>query len=368
MTALPPGSTIGILGGGQLGRMMAIAAAEMGYRTHIFAPEADPPAAQVANETTRAGYDDEAALDRFAAAVDAVTLEFENIPVAALARLGRATPVRPGPSVLAVTQDRLAEKDFLTGLGLGTAPYRQVDDAAALDTAIAAIGTPAILKTRRLGYDGKGQAAIRTPGDAAAAWEAIAGAPAILEGFVDFRMEVSVVAARGLGGEVACFVAVENRHRDHILDVTIAPAPLDEATAAEAVAMAGRIVTALDLVGLLAVEMFVTGDGRLLVNELAPRPHNSGHWTIEGCVTSQFRQAIRAVAGLPLGSPDRHANAVMRNLLGDEADDWAAILADPKAALHIYGKGEARPGRKMGHVTWLFPLGETPDPAACGRR
>ncbi|WP_374447528.1 5-(carboxyamino)imidazole ribonucleotide synthase [Stella sp.] len=350
-----PGSTIGILGGGQLGRMLALAAAQLGYRTHVFVPEADSPTAQVAAAATVARYDDLDALSRFAAAVDVVTFEFENVPAATAQHLAALRPIHPSPSVLAIAQDRLAEKRFLNGIGVATAPFRAVATPAELEAALRELGRPAVLKTVRLGYDGKGQSMIRADGDAAAAFAVLGGADGILEGFVDFRMEASVVVARTAVGDVAPYVPVENRHVHHILDTTIAPAAIPAALAEEAVATACRIARALDLVGLLAVEMFVTRDDRILVNELAPRPHNSGHWTMDACRTSQFEQHVRAVCGLPLGSTERHSDAVMKNLIGDEVEGWLEALCDPAAKLHLYGKAAARPGRKMGHVNRLYP-------------
>lgn len=353
MTVLPPGSTIGMMGGGQLGRMTALAAAELGYRVHVFTPETDSPCAQVSAKATVAAYDDGAALDAFARDVDAVTLEFENLPAEALDRIARLKPVRPAPSVLRVAQDRVLEKDFCRKLDIGTAPYRQVDTLADLQSGVAAFGRPAVLKTRRFGYDGKGQIKIDAAADLAADLAALKGAPAILEGFVDFACEVSVIAARSLDGMIATYPAVENRHKDHILATTIAPADVAPGVAAEARRIATVLIGALDVVGLLAVEMFVTRDGRVLVNELAPRPHNSGHWTIEGCPTSQFTQLVRAVAGLPLGAVEPFTPAEMQNLIGDDIDAWPRLIAEPAAHLHLYGKAEARPGRKMGHVTRL---------------
>jgi 5-(carboxyamino)imidazole ribonucleotide synthase len=352
--ALAPGAVIGMLGGGQLGRMTALAAARLGYRTHLFGPDIDGPLAQVTDRATFASYGDRAALDAFAARVDVVTYEFENVPHAAVAHLAAMVPVRPGPQALATCQDRVAEKAFANGLGIGTAPWQAVDDRPGLDAAVAAVGRPAVLKTRREGYDGKGQATIRTPGDLDRAWAAIGGRPAILEGFVDFARELSVIAARGADGTIVCYPAVENRHRDHILAETIAPAPsLDAARTAEAETIATRLAEALGIVGLLAVELFETRDGRLLVNELAPRPHNSGHWTMDACATDQFEQLVRAVCGLPLGTVDRHSDCVMTNLIGADVEEVPAILAEPGARLHLYGKAETRPGRKMGHVNRL---------------
>jgi 5-(carboxyamino)imidazole ribonucleotide synthase len=336
--------------------MTAMAAARLGYRCHIFAPEAEAPAADVAAAWTRADYADEAALDRFAAAVDVVTLEFENVPVAALERLARRVPVRPGPAVLAVTQDRLAEKDALRAMGVPVTGYARIEGAADLERALRDLGPRAVLKTTRFGYDGKGQLLLDRDVDAANAVDRLGGPPLILEAFVDFALECSVVTARGVEGAQASFPPVENRHEHHILATTIAPAAFEPALAAEAVRMAERIAADLGLVGLLGVEMFLARDGRLLVNELAPRPHNSGHWTIDACAVSQFEQQVRAVCGLPLGDPAPFAGAVMENLLGDAAGRWPEILAEPGARLHLYGKRESKPGRKMGHVTRLTPL------------
>ena len=353
MTALPPGSTIGMMGGGQLGRMTALAAAELGYRVHVFTPETDSPCAQVSAKATVADYADAAALDAFAREVDVITLEFENLPAEALDRLARTRPVRPSSAVLRVAQDRLLEKDFCRKLGIGTAPYRTVDSLADLERAVADLKRPAVLKTRRLGYDGKGQVKIAAATDLAEALGALKGAPAILEGYVDFACEVSVIAARGIDGRTMAYPVVENRHENHILATTIAPAAVSQEVSDEAGRIATALVSALDVVGLLAVEMFVTTDGKVLVNELAPRPHNSGHWTIEGCPTSQFAQLVRAIVGLPLGPVEPFVPAEMRNLIGDAAHDWPKLAADPTAHLHLYGKAEARTGRKMGHVTRL---------------
>lgn len=358
MTAarLPPGSTIGLLGGGQLGRMTAQAAARLGYRTHVFCPDRDGPAAQVTDRRTLSSYGDRTALERFADAVQVVTYEFENIPLDTVAFLAERVPVRPAPKALAVCQDRLAEKDFVSGLGIPVAPYRPVPEEAALKPALDEIGMPAVLKTTRMGYDGKAQAVIARPGDRTAARNRIGGRPAVLEGFVTFDFELSVIAARGLDGAVVCFPAAENRHRRHILAETVVPARLSAEQAGRAESIARTLAEALDVVGLLAVEMFHTSDGGLLVNELAPRPHNSGHWTMDACATSQFEQLVRAICGLPLGSAERHADAVMTNLIGADIDRWPELLAEPGARLHLYGKAEARPGRKMGHVTRLSPL------------
>ncbi|MBM3598735.1 MAG: 5-(carboxyamino)imidazole ribonucleotide synthase [Alphaproteobacteria bacterium] len=357
---LPPGSTIGMLGGGQLGRMTALAAANLGYRVHVFCPDRDNPTAQVSSAATVAAYEDETALARFAGMVDVVTYEFENVPDVTARLLAARVPVRPGPEALRVAQDRIVEKDFVNKCGVRTAAWRQVDGVAELDTAVAALGRPAVLKSTRLGYDGKGQVKIDASTDLAEAWKRMGSRHGILEGFVDFACEISVIVARGADGAMAPYPAVENRHVNHILDTTIAPAALSKAQASEAEGIARALARALDLVGLLAIEMFLTRGGEILVNELAPRPHNSGHWTMDACRTSQFEQFVRAVAGLPLGAIDRHADAVMKNLIGAEVETWPAIVAEPGAKLHLYGKAEARPGRKMGHVNRLYPLGEAP--------
>ncbi|MBC6439665.1 MAG: 5-(carboxyamino)imidazole ribonucleotide synthase [Rhodospirillales bacterium] len=352
---VPPGGTIGIVGGGQLGRMAALSAAAMGYRCHILCPEDDSPAAQVSAAATVASYDDLAALDSFAAAVDVITYEFENLPTESFARMGAITPVRPHWRCLETTQHRVTEKDFINALGIGTAPYRRVTSANELGAALAALGRPAVLKTTRMGYDGKGQVMIGADDDAETAWQAMGDAEGILEGFVDFDREVSAIVARGPDGATACFDVVENVHRNHILAKTHAPAPISRALADQARSIAVRLVESFDMAGLLAVELFVTRDDTLLVNELAARPHNSGHWTIDACISSQFEQFIRAVAGLPLGDPSRHRDAIMINLLHNDIDDWQAMIAAPNAKLHLYGKAEARPSRKMGHVTRLYP-------------
>ncbi|WP_460450577.1 5-(carboxyamino)imidazole ribonucleotide synthase [Alsobacter sp. SYSU BS001988] len=351
---LHPGQTIGILGGGQLARMMALAAAPLGLRCHIFAPPGDNPAFDVSAARTVADYEDQEALAAFAAAVSAVTYEFENVPAATAAFLAERVAVMPGPRALAVTQDRFTEKSFLRDIGLGTPDFRAVDDLASLEAALASLGRPAVLKTRRFGYDGKGQAVIRPETDLSQAWESVGRQPSILEAFVPFLREVSVVAARGRAGDVAAYDVCENAHRQHILSTTTVPADLDGAAMHAALEHAARIATELDYVGVLAVEMFVIEDDgreRVLINEIAPRVHNSGHWTIDGAETSQFEQHIRAVAGWPLGSTRRRGRVVMENLIGDEADRWRAYLAEPGVHLHLYGKAESRPGRKMGHVT-----------------
>ncbi|ESW59518.1 MAG: phosphoribosylaminoimidazole carboxylase [Rhodobacter sp. CACIA14H1] len=347
--ALPTGATIGILGGGQLGRMLSVAASRLGFRTHIYEPAANPPAGHVADRVTTASYDDLDALAAFAASVDVVTYEFENIPTAALDVLERTHPIRPNRRALAVSQDRIAEKDFLTSLGLTTAPYAAVQTLDDLHHAITKIGTPAILKTTRLGYDGKGQARLKSPADAETALAQMQGAPAVLEGFIDFSHEVSVIAARGTDGSVACYDPGENVHKDGILSNTTIPARLSPSQHTDAILLAARILNALDYVGVMGVELFVTRAG-LIVNEIAPRVHNSGHWTQNGCAVDQFEQHIRAVAGWPLGDGSRHSDVVMENLIGDDILRVPQIAKEKNAALHLYGKAEARPGRKMGHV------------------
>ena len=351
---LEPGATIGILGSGQLGRMLALAAARLGFKCHIFAPDRNSPAFDVVRESTRAGYDDEQALARFAESVDVVTYEFENIPAETAAFLAPLVPVLPDPRILATTQDRIAEKDFIASLGIGTAPYAAVATSAELSAALERIGRPAVLKTRRFGYDGKGQAAIAKDAAAEAAWQDVGAQPSILEAFVPFVREVSVVAARAADGTVECFDLTENEHRDHILKVSRVPAAVSDATAQEARRIAETIAHHFDYIGVLAVEMFVLGDGTLLVNEIAPRVHNSGHWTLDGASVSQFEQHIRAVAGWPLGKPIRKSRVEMTNLIGHEVDDYRKWLTVPGAAVHLYGKIAVRPGRKMGHVTRLF--------------
>jgi 5-(carboxyamino)imidazole ribonucleotide synthase len=361
---LPPGSSIGIIGGGQLGRMSAMAAARLGYRVHIFSPEADSSAGRVAAAETVAPYDDLAALEEFAAQVDAVTFEFENVSAAALTLLEARRPVRPSARVLAISQDRLLEKRFLNAAGVATAPWAAIETEAGLAEAAAKVGFPAVLKTTRLGYDGRGQVRVENAAGLAEAFAKLAPKPLILEGFVDFTCELSAIIARGADGTVQNFDAVENRHHHHILHATFAPARVVPEIAQEAERAAQKIAEALDLVGLLAVEFFLAADGRLLANEIAPRPHNSGHWTIEACIESQFALHIRAVAGLPLPDPARHADAAMRNLIGpDDMALWPALVATPGIAAHHYGKAEARPGRKMGHVTRLFPKGGLPGDA-----
>lgn len=351
--ALGPGATIGILGGGQLGRMLAVAAARLGFRTCVFEPAADCPASHVAHRHICAGYSDTDALHAFAVAVDVITYEFENIPTAALDTLEALRPVRPARAALAASQDRLIEKRFLQGLGLVTAPFAPVNTRADLDAALAALGTPAILKTARLGYDGKGQARIDAADDAAAAFAAMNGAEAVLEGFVAFEREVSVIAARGLDGSVAAFDPGENVHEAGILRRTTVPARMTAAQTGDAVLIAARILNALGYVGVLGVELFVTRAG-LVVNEIAPRVHNSGHWTQNACTVDQFEQHIRAIAGWPLGDGGRYADVEMTNLIGDDIARVPALAGQGDCALHLYGKAEARPGRKMGHVNRIL--------------
>lgn len=349
-TRISPGGVLGILGGGQLGRMTVLAAAPLGYRGHIFTPETDSPASQVTDLVTVAAYDDEAALAAFADSVDVITYEFENIPIETAEFLAARKPLRPSANILAISQHRGREKAFAVKHGVPVAPYRLVTTRDALDKAVAEIGLPAVLKTCRFGYDGKGQAMLRSLDDLDAAWASLATNDAIVEGFIAFEKEVSVIVARSQDGDISAYPVVENRHENHILDTTTAPANVSSETAAAAERIAITLAGALDLVGLLAVEMFVLPDGGLLMNEIAPRPHNSGHWTQDGAETSQFEQFTRAVTGLPLGSPALSRPTVMRNLIGDAVEQWPDILAEPGARLHLYGKLESRPGRKMGHV------------------
>ena len=346
---LRPGATIGILGGGQLGRMLSVAAARLGFVCHIFEPGEAPPAAQTALHLTTAPYDDSDALTRFAQSVDVVTYEFENIPTAALDVIEAIVPIRPGREALRISQDRLTEKTFLQELGLKVASFADVTDAATMQAAVASVGTPSILKTRRFGYDGKGQSRLSGPDDANAALKDMAGQPAVLEGFVEFSHEVSVIAARTQDGDVACFDPGENVHRNGILHTTTVPARLTASQRTDAVLMAAKILNALDYVGVLGVELFVTPQG-LLVNEIAPRVHNSGHWTQNGCAIDQFEQHIRAVAGWPIGDGSRYADVTMENLIGDDVEKVPQIAIEKHAALHLYGKADVKPGRKMGHV------------------
>ncbi|MES1973038.1 MAG: 5-(carboxyamino)imidazole ribonucleotide synthase [Pseudomonadota bacterium] len=353
MRPLPPGSTIGILGGGQLGRMLAVAAAQLGYRTQILAPDAESVAAQTASSFTRADYHSRIVLDELAGAADVVTYEFENIALEPIQYLSGHVPVHPTPRALHVAQDRATEKSYVDALGGRTAPWRKVSTATELHAALAEIGAPAILKTLRLGYDGKGQVRIRHAGEADAAWEAIGARPAILEGFVTFSHEFSIILVRGVDGQMVSYPPPWNEHVDGILARSSLPAPAEIARHwAEAAALAGRVADSLDYVGVLTCEFFATGQGPVF-NEMAPRVHNSGHWTIEGAVTSQFENHVRAICGLPLGDTGLTAPRVeMENLIGEDANRWLEILAEPGAHLHLYGK-TIRPGRKMGHVTRL---------------
>lgn len=355
MTRLAPRDTIGILGGGQLGRMTALAAAELGLRTLIYQPERDGPGFDVATECMTGAYDNTEKLAQFAARCDVVTYEFENVPASTVEFLARVKPVRPGARMLSVSQDRLLEKTFLADLGIEAAPFWSIDSLKELEVAVLALGRPSVLKTRRFGYDGKGQVVIRPDTALPEAYDQIGEAPAVLEGFIPFASEVSVIAARGLDGSFAAYDVCENEHRNHILWRTTAPASLQPATREAAIEIARRIGDGLEAIGVFAVEMFLireAGRERLLVNELAPRVHNSGHWTIEGAETSQFEQHIRAIAGWPLGSTSRTGEIVtMHNLIGDEIEGWQPLLAESGAHLHVYGKSEHRPGRKMGHVT-----------------
>jgi 5-(carboxyamino)imidazole ribonucleotide synthase len=352
---IPPGSTIGILGGGQLGRMLAQSARRMGYRVHTLAPGRDTPTGQIADEAVDAAFTDLDAIDRFARGVDVVTFEFENIPFEATRAAAAHAPVRPDGEVLYTTQNRLREKRALAAAGLPTARFQAVDTAAELGNAVETIGRPAILKTAGFGYDGKGQVRIDAQTDLEQAWAQIGNQPAVLEEWVDFAAEVSVVAARGVDGSLADFGVIENRHVNHILDLSIADMPLEPAQSAAAREIATEVMGALDVVGVLCIELFLTRDGSLLVNELAPRPHNSGHLSIEACPSSQYDQQLRTVCGLPLGSTARRVPTAMANLLGDcwaeGTPDWTAAMRDPGVNLHLYGKAEPRPGRKMGHLT-----------------
>ncbi len=350
--ALAQGSTIGILGGGQLGRMLSVAASRLGFKTHIFEPSANPPAGHVADAVTTAPYTDLDALVAFAKSVDVVTFEFENVPAEALDTLESIRPVLPNRNALATSQDRIIEKDFLTDLGLKVAPYANVETPDDLSKAVEAVGVPSILKTRRFGYDGKGQSRLKTIDDAENAWNELGDTPSVLEGFIDFTHEISVIGARSKSGEVVCFDPGENVHRDGILHTTTVPANLKSSQRMDAVLLTGQILNALDYVGVMGVELFVTPTG-LIVNEIAPRVHNSGHWTQNGCVVDQFEQHIRAVTGWPLGDGKRHSSVVMTNLIGDEVLDVETLSKDASIGLHFYGKAEAKAGRKMGHVNKL---------------
>ncbi len=345
---LKTGATIGILGGGQLGRMLSVAAARLGFKTCIFEPMGDCPASHVANFHYKAEYTDTDALTTFAKACDVITFEFENIPTEALDVIEAIIPIHPGRDALATSQDRFLEKNFLTRIGLQTAPYAAVNDAETLEKAIDQIGTPAILKTRRMGYDGKGQSRLMSPDDAAQAITDMAGAPAVLEAFIDFTHEVSVIGTRSIDGAIACFDPGENVHRNGILHTTTVPAKLTPSQRTDAVLLTANILNALNYVGTMGVELFVTPQG-LIVNEIAPRVHNSGHWTQAGCAVDQFEQHIRAIAGWPLGDGSRHSNVIMENLIGDDIDRIPEI-AKTNTAIHLYGKADAKKGRKMGHI------------------
>jgi len=354
---LPPGGTIGILGGGQLGRMLSTAASRLGLKTHIYSDEKAPPASDVAAKTTIGSYDDHDAVAKFARSVDVVTCEFENVPAVTLEAAAEGAPVFPPPRAFAVAQDRLVEKEFISNLGIQVAPFAAVDGIASLNRAILATKLPAILKTRRFGYDGKGQALIRNQSEAEAALEAIDGVPAVLEGMVLFEREISVIVVRGKDGELRYYDPVENVHSNGILATSTVPASIPDNVAYAARTIAGKIADALSYVGVLCVEMFqCEGESpNLVVNEMAPRVHNSGHWTIDACLVSQFENHIRAIAGWPLGETGRHSDAVMTNLIGDDVNRWPELAATEGTGLHLYGKAEARPGRKMGHYTRIFP-------------
>lgn len=358
---IPPGSTLGVLGSGQLGRMFAIAAREMGYRVHTFSPDGDSPTGQVADVEIAAAWDDLAALRTFAQQVSVVTLEFENVPLSAIEAVEAFVPVRPNGQALHTTQQRVREKTFLAEHGFPTVPFARATTLDELWAAVAGIGTPAVVKTAAFGYDGKGQHKVTTPADVAFVWDAVGHQEVIVEKLVDLQAEISVVAARGVHGDQVEYVPFENRHSNHILDVTTAPAMVHPWVARRAVEIARGLLDQLHYIGVLCVEFFVTTDGELLVNELAPRPHNSGHLTIDACVTSQFEQQVRAVCGLPLGSTELLRPAAMANLLGDVwakgEPNWAASLRTPDLKLHLYGKAHPRPGRKMGHLT---ALGDSP--------
>ena len=357
MRPILPGATIGVLGSGQLGRMFALAARRMGYRVHTFSPDQDTPTGQIADVEVMAAYDDLDAVRKFASNVAVVTFEFENVPTETAEAAASAAPVRPSGSILHTTQQRIREKSFLREAGLPTTPYREIRTPADLEHAVAELGCPAILKTAAFGYDGKGQVRVESPAGAMDAWSVIGRQEAVLEAFIDFDREISVVAARGEDGSFVHYGATENRHSRHILDISIAPACVPDRVAHDAVEMTRCVLDKLGVIGVLCVEFFVARDGRLMINELAPRPHNSGHLTVDACVTSQFEQQLRAVCGLPLGSTVMHRPAAMANLLGDlwqgGEPDWAAACAFPDVKLHLYGKLEPRPGRKMGHLTAL---------------
>jgi 5-(carboxyamino)imidazole ribonucleotide synthase len=366
---IPPGSTLGVLGSGQLGRMFAIAARRLGYRVHVLSPDDDTPTGQVADLEIRAAYDDLDAVENFARGVSAITFEFENVPAATTTACERFAPVRPGGNVLHTTQNRLREKTFLKNAGIPVTPFWPVRGFADVGAAFKQAGAPAVLKTADWGYDGKGQVKLSKMTDFKVHWPRFEGIEAILEAFIDFACEISVVAARGADGSIVTYGPMHNSHKNHILDVSVSPAEISPSVAAGAIDIARQIMQRLEVVGVLCVEFFVDQSDRLMVNELAPRPHNSGHLTIDACTTCQFEQQVRAVCGLPLGSPRQHRPAAMANLLGDlwngAAPDWPAALATGDVKLHLYGKAEARPGRKMGHLT---VLADTPQEAAARAR
>ena len=356
MRPLAPGAVIGILGGGQLGRMTALAAARLGYNVHVYCPDPLAPAKHVSSFSSTASYDDTSQLEEFARSVDVATFEFENIPTTAILTVSEIKPVRPHFRALEIAQDRIVEKNFLSSLGIPTTPYWSVRDVGELEDALRSLDGSGVLKSARLGYDGKNQTRVSVGDQASVAWRAMGSETGILEKWVNFEREISVIVARSDDGTMETYDPVQNRHRKYILETTIAPAPIDSEVAERAQGIACEIARAIDLVGVLAVEMFLTSESELLVNEIAPRPHNSGHWTIDACATSQFEQLVRAICGIPLGSTKRHSDAEMHNLIGDAAENWLQYLIEPGAILHLYGKSQMRPGRKMGHVTRLKPI------------
>ena len=356
---IEPGAIIGILGGGQLGRMTVEAASKLGYQCHVFCQSEKEPAAQITRNVTIAPFEDQKSLESFASAIDIATLEFENIPLDSVKFIENHVPVRPNSKILSIVQNRINEKKFISRLNIKTAPFIEVPEQNLLFEAAEQIGTPAVLKTASMGYDGKGQTLINKSTNLKLAWKESGASPktngAILEGFISFKKEISVIAGRSIDGSVASYVPVENLHVDHILDQTIAPANITNKQAIRATEIAHQLITELDVVGLLAVEMFINTNGDILVNEVAARPHNSGHWTIDACNISQFELLVRAICGLPLGSTERNSDARMKNLLGEEINRYHEYMTDPSAHVHFYGKSEARSGRKMGHVNWLSP-------------
>lgn len=355
MKTLQPGSTIGILGGGQLGRMLAIAAAQLGFKTHIYCPEVGCPAEHVSDSITHAKYDDETALRQFTQSVDVVTYEFENIPVKTVKFISNGVSVFPDSKVLEISQDRLHEKNFLNNLGIATAPFKGVSSEQEAAEALKKISYPAVLKTRRFGYDGKGQAIVKSAYELGSAWKTLNNDQIIVEGFIDFDMEISVIAARGQDGEIKCFVPAENQHKNHILDISVAPARIDDDIKDKAIDIATNVIKNIDYVGVLTIEFFLSNREPVLrVNEIAPRVHNSGHWTIEACPSSQFEQHIRAICGLPLGGVEFNGIAEMTNLIGEDILKYTDLLKDPTANVHHYGKEIIKSGRKMGHVTRIY--------------